>query len=212
MSRTSRVQWGRLFGTGALLAMVVIARARGAPALECALAPGGSWTPDTDAGVEEVAPTEWRAVTLLGPGVDRRFYRLLAPEGSDPIAHSQANYHASWSYPYDISATEGYHPDHDVEPQPYTSAAGLFAPNGYGLHDMAGNVWEWCWDRYDSIWYGRAAAGAADCRGPVAGSSRVSRGGSWDYCAIRVRCAVRNWLGASTRNNATGFRCARRGP
>jgi len=59
---------------------------------------------------------------------------------------------------------------------PATSPLGTFAANGYGLYDMAGNVFEWCWDRY-----GTPYAGGMDPHGNSAGSNRVIRGGSWDY-------------------------------
>ena len=63
---------------------------------------------------------------------------------------------------------------------------GSFAANGYGLNDMAGNVFEWCWDRY-----GTPYAGGTDPRGPATGSYRVIRGGSWLGIAGGARCAYR---------------------
>jgi len=62
-----------------------------------------------------------------------------------------------------------------------------FAPNGYGLYDMAGNVWQWCWD-----WYG-TYAGVSDPRGPASGSNRVVRGGGWRDNAFSCRAAGRGY-------------------
>ena len=79
-----------------------------------------------------------------------------------------------------------------------THPVALKQPNGWGLHDMLGNVWEWCADEY---WeYGTGKSGAS--------AHRVIRGGSWRIDARDVRAAYRNHYEPSYRDSYLGFRCA----
>jgi formylglycine-generating enzyme required for sulfatase activity len=84
-----------------------------------------------------------------------------------------------------------------------TLAVGSFAPNAFGLHDMHGNVHEWCSDRFAPD-YSRAAG--RDPQGPASGKRRVVRGGSWGDPPQDCRSARRFSFEPESRGRQTGFR------
>jgi sulfatase modifying factor 1 len=131
-----------------------------------------------DAGYRMPTEAEWEKAAR--GGVAGKLY----PWGTDEISAELANYTAS--------------------NKEKTTPVGSYGANGYGLCDMAGNVFEWCWDWHDVY----SSTAQTDPRGPSSGSDRVIRGGVWDYGADRCRVAFRfNYGGPGNRFNIyCGFR------
>jgi formylglycine-generating enzyme required for sulfatase activity len=102
---------------------------------------------------------------------------------------------------------DGNHPYGTTTRGPYlgrTCPVGQYPANAWGLHDLHGNIWEWCADWYSEDYY--RSGENKDPQGPVSGEGRVLRGGSWINIARHCRAAVRRRLAPTNRSNRIGFR------
>ena len=118
---------------------------------------------------------------------------------------------AQWEYACRAGTTTKYSWGDDIDPKlanyldsglKKTGAVGSYRPNPWGIHDMHGNVIEWCAD-----WYGKYPSGSVtDPIGPASGSFRVMRGGSWNATVTPLRSAKRQHITPSLRSHSLGFR------
>lgn len=160
---------------------------------------------------------EWE-MAARGGLKGRRF-----PWGDD-ISHDQANYSGSKEMTFDKSLRDGPPKEFAIS-LPYTAPVGRFGPNGYGVYDLSGNVWEWCWDFYDKN-YGlkhlekdsasimallsmQGSQKVKDPHGPEFGTTTVIRGGSWRHSAADARCASRYDMPAAGPALHVGLRLVR---
>jgi formylglycine-generating enzyme required for sulfatase activity len=113
----------------------------------------------------------------------------------ESISTSQANYNGSIAHNYGNIGLF----------RKATVSTGSFPANAWGLYDMHGNVWEWCWDYYSNP----NTTPLSDPTGPASGTHRINRGGSWSSSGKLLRSAVRASDFPETAGSNLGFRLAR---
>jgi formylglycine-generating enzyme required for sulfatase activity len=151
----------------------------------------------TREGKKFLLPTEAEWEYACRAGTTTRYSHSDDPEGLAKVANVAD------------AAFQGQFPElkavvKDSDGYAYTSPAGSFLPNQFGLYDMHGNVWEWCSDWYGQGYYAKAPP--ANPGGPATGEERVYRGGGWFNCARGFRSASRSGGRPENRNLTLGFR------
>lgn len=119
----------------------------------------------------------------------------------DALRSGMANFEDHYEYP-PCGGADNYCYNPSGEYLARTTTVGSYAPNAWGLHDMHGNVYEWCQD-----WFGAYPGGSvSDPQGPASGSLRIIRGGCWLPKADQCRSAVRYTLSPTATSDSVGFR------
>ena len=171
----------------------------------------GSTNPADWGPVPTSSNDKWNAVEMIGddfPNDVPNGYRLPTE--------------AEWEYACRAGTTTPYNKDWDPLYDPpedapgwysgnctSTQEVGLKPPNAWGLYDMHGNVYEWCWDKHTSTYYSEPEA-TYNPKGPItSGSTRVIRGGNWGSGASDLRSAYRSTSSSAVVTNNTGFRVVR---
>ena len=174
-------------------------------------------------GKYPVTQTQWEAVMGENPsefkGHDNPVENVAWKDAKQFLAKLGASYRlpfeSEWEFAARAGTTTAYcFGDDPAELGDYawfkdnagekTHPVGQKKPNAWGIHDMHGNVWEWCQD-----WFGNYPADpVTDPFGPLFGTYRVSRGGGWTRPPVLCRSSSREAMPPDSRSSVQGFRVA----
>ncbi|MCL2155011.1 MAG: chitobiase/beta-hexosaminidase C-terminal domain-containing protein [Leptospirales bacterium] len=161
----------------------------------------GSTDPDDWGAVPTSSNATWNAVVIVSGSTGYRLPTEAQWEYACRAGKINEYYNPEWDGTTVANAPGWYYDNSGSK----THQVGLKAVNDWGLYDMHGNVYEWCWD-----WYGTYPSIAqTDPQGAVSGSDRVIRGGYWGYVASSMRSASRFNISPSNRGSYGGFRVVR---
>jgi formylglycine-generating enzyme required for sulfatase activity len=160
---------------------------------------GSAWQPGGNRGTYPAKFVTWYGAKAFADWAGMR----LPTEAQWEYA-CRAGTTTAWSfgnYPYALGEYAWYSDNANG----YTHPVGRKKPNPWGLYDIHGNVWEWCYDWYEADYLSLPTN--IDPKGPLSGIQRVLRGGAWEYNETKNRSAYRNHLSPDTSgSNTTGFR------
>jgi formylglycine-generating enzyme required for sulfatase activity len=159
--------------------------------------PPGFWLPEIDRPDEPVVGVSWEDAAAYAKWAGKR----LPTE-------------AEWEYAARGGTTDGRYPWGDEPDLQFANVGSFgiapvksFKPNGYGIYDMIGNVWEWCSDWYGPDYYANSPKESP--KGPKSGKYKVLRGWAW-YCAKdQVKLTKRYSSDPTARSYSYGFRCVK---
>ena len=155
------------------------------------------WQPEFDRPDDPVVGVTWHDALAYAIWADKR----LPTE-------------AEWEYAARGGALNNFYPWGDIPDKRSANYLSMgiapvksYLPNGFGLYDMIGNVWEWCADWYSANYY--QSSPKNNPKGPVIGTHKVLRGGTWYSNEEQIRITNRYFALPDSKSFHNGFRCVK---